>query len=48
VDFRDKLYETTEDKASTASWKDVKDDIGMSFPNLPYFVDVDGYKLSET
>jgi glutathione S-transferase len=33
--------------ASFGSWFGVKNEVGMAFPNLPYFCDTDGFKLSE-
>lgn len=48
VDFEDRTY--TQGPApsfDTSAWTDAKDDLGMSFPNLPYFLDGD-FKISET
>jgi glutathione S-transferase len=48
VDFEDKMYTTTEDPASRASWLDEKNTLGLDFPNLPYFKDTDGFQMTET
>ncbi|OMJ70527.1 hypothetical protein SteCoe_31482 [Stentor coeruleus] len=48
VDFEDRTY--TQGPApdyDRSAWTDAKDSLGMSFPNLPYFMDGD-FKISET
>jgi len=47
VEFEDKMYATTEDPASRASWLDEKNSSGLDFPNLPYFKDTDGFSMTE-
>ena len=47
MDYEDKVYETTEDEASMQVWFKEKFDLGLDFPNLPYFVDTDGFCMSE-
>jgi glutathione S-transferase len=47
IDFEDKQYPSTEDPASRQSWLEQKFNLGLDFPNLPYFIDTDGYKLTE-
>ena len=55
VDFEDKYYEVhsegkNEDgseKWSTKEWTDVKFNLGLDFPNLPYFIDGD-FSITET
>ena len=32
---------------SRQAWKDEKFELGLDFPNLPYFIDSDGTKLTE-
>lgn len=42
VDFTDVIYEQGDaPDYSLASWLDVKDSLGLQFPNLPYYVDGD-------
>jgi glutathione S-transferase len=48
IDFKDKYYEHTEDKASKESWLQEKTALGLDFPNLPYFIDSDGFTLTES
>ena len=47
VQFEDKSYETTDDMSFRQAWLDDKFNLGMDFPNLPYFED-NGFKMSET
>ena len=45
VDYETKLYKSDE---SRQDWLDDKATLPMGFPNLPYFVDTNGYRLSES
>ena len=47
VDFEDKRFPHNEDPDSRKSWTDHKQSYGMSFPNLPFFMDTDGFKMTE-
>jgi glutathione S-transferase len=42
------MYEHTEDMQSRETWFKEKETLGLDFPNLPYFVDTDGYVLTES
>merc|ERR1711871_1626278 len=48
VDFEDKMYaQGPPPEHSKACWFDVKESIGLDFPNLPYFIDGE-VNLTET
>lgn len=47
IDFTNKTYDTT-DAQARQSWYDEKHSLGFDFPNLPYFVDTDGFCMTET
>lgn len=48
VDFEDTLYETGDAPDYDKScWTDVKETLGLEYPNLPYLIDGDT-KLTET
>lgn len=47
ADVEEKSYESTEAPESLATWHGEKPTLGMDFPNIPYFVDTDGFCLSE-
>ena len=39
VEFEDQHLKHTEDVASRQAWLDQKGQLGLDFPNLPYFID---------
>lgn len=48
VDFEDRNYVMGDEMGSPNSWKDVKQEQNLDFPNLPYFKDTDGTNVTET
>ena len=49
INFENKMYPTTEDVSSRDVWfNGDKFNLGLDFPNLPYFIDTDGHKMTET
>lgn len=42
------MYETTTDRESRSSWLNEKPNSSLDFPNLPYFVDTDGFQITES
>jgi glutathione S-transferase len=50
VDFEDKVYDVSKNEDGSwdrSDWTNAKPNMGMPFPNLPYYIDGD-LKLSET
>jgi len=45
IDFEDKHY--TPDERGKSWFVDDKPNLGLDFPNIPYFVDTDGFCLTE-
>ena len=48
IDFEDTQWPTTADVNSRQDWLDNKFHMGLDFPNLPYFIDTDGFKMTES
>lgn len=50
VDFEDRTYRSEESKEANVKntlWFKEKNSLGLDFPNLPYFCDTDGNKITE-